>query len=111
MSSSGYPFYTKGLCPLCGKKVFSNEVRVRNSKKQYTHISCYNNAHKHQCKSCKKTWLWPTKKTNNEFHPNQWCRAVYDDGSTNESVYCPTCASDYGGVPAAKKNSELYMFP
>ena len=111
MSSSGSPVSTKGLCPLCGKKVFSNEVRVRNSKKQYTHVSCYNNAHKHRCKSCKKIWLWVTKETNFAFHPNQWCRAVYDDGSTNESVYCPTCASDYGGVPAAKKNSELYMFP
>ena len=111
MSSSGSPVSIKGLCPLCRKKVFSNEVRVRNSKKQYSHKSCYDDAHQLCCENCGKKWLWPTKETNNQFHPNEWCMAVYVDGSTNESVYCPTCASNYGGVSAANSNSELYMVP
>jgi len=102
---------SRGHCGLCKKTVLTTKPRVKNTQGVYTHESCYNDAHQLCCESCEKTWLWPTKETNNSFHPIEWCVAVYDDGRTNESVYCPTCASKYGGVPAVNSNSELFMVP
>ena len=96
---------------MCKKPVLTTEQRVKNTQGKYCHQSCYDNAQQLCCQRCGKKWLWVTKETNNAFHPNDWCMAVYDDGSTNESVYCATCAEPYGGITAANSNSELYMVP
>lgn len=102
---------SRGHCGLCKEPVLTTEPRVKNTQGKYSHKPCYDDAHQFCCEYCGKKWLWPTKETKNTFHPIEWCRAVYDDGSTNESVYCATCAEPYDGIPAANSNSELYMVP